>query len=75
MWRPRNPTLDGKIIIFKTLDLSKITFLAHVLEILNQIIDSLQKIQKDFLWNFSSLKVKHETICKDVKYGRLKNVD
>ena len=68
MWRQRNLTLVGKIIIFKTLVLSKITFLAQVLEIPNQIIDTLQKIQKDFLRNLFSLKVEHETICKDFRY-------
>ena len=75
MWRRRNLTLEGKVIIFKTLALSKITFLAQVLEISNQIIDALQQIQKDFLWNSSSPKVKHENICKDFPYGGLKNVD
>ena len=49
MWRQRNLTPEGKIIIFKTLALSKITFLAQVLVIPNQIIDALQQIQKDFL--------------------------
>ena len=64
-----------QIIIFKTLALSKITFLAQVLVIPNQIIDALQQIQKDFLWNLSSPKVKHETICKDFQHGGLKNAD
>ena len=50
MWRGRNLTPESKII-FKTLALSKITFSAQVLEILNQIIDTLQQIQKDFSWN------------------------
>ena len=49
MWRWRNLTLECKIIIFKTLALSKIGFLAQVLEIPNQIIDTLQQIQKVFL--------------------------
>ena len=53
--------------------LSKITFLDQVLEIPNQIIDTLQQIQKQFLWNSSSSKVKHKTICKDFQYGGLKN--
>ena len=52
MWRRRNPTLEGKIIIFETLALSKITFLAQVLEIVNQIIDTLQQIQEDFFMEF-----------------------
>ena len=71
----RNLTLKGKIIIFKTLALSKITFLADVLVIPNQIINGLQQIQKDFLWNSSSPKVKYETICKDFQYGGLRNID
>ena len=36
---------------------------------------ALQKLQKYFLWNSSSPKVKHKTICKDFQYGGLKNVD
>ena len=43
MWK-----LESKIATFKTLALSKFTFLAHVLVIPNQIIGALQKIQKDF---------------------------
>ena len=72
IWRRRNLTLEGKIIIFKTLALSTVTFLAQVLVILSQIIDALQQIKKDFLWNLSSPKVKDETICKDFQYGGLK---
>ena len=49
IWRRRNLTLEGKIMIFKTLALFKITFLAQVLVIPNQIIDALQQIQKHFL--------------------------
>ena len=63
MWRRRNLTLEVKIIIFKTLALSKITFLAQVLVIPNKIIDALQQIRKYFLWNSCSPKVK-QNICK-----------
>ena len=63
MWRRRNLTLEGKIIILKTLALSKITFLAQVLVIPNKIIDALQQIRKYFLWNSCSPKVK-QNICK-----------
>ena len=59
MWRRRNLTLGGKIIISNTLALSKITFLAQVLVLPNQIIDTLQQSEKKFLWKSSSLKVKH----------------
>ena len=60
---------------FQNISFIKTTFLAQVLVIPNQIIDGLQQMQKYFLWNSSSPKVKHETICKDFQYGGLKNVD
>ena len=75
MWRRRNITLEGKIIIFKTLALSKITFLAQALEIANQIRDTLKQIQKSFLWNSSFPKVKYEKNCKDFQYVGLRKVD
>ena len=75
MCRRRNLPPHGKIIIFKTLALSKVTFMAQVLVIPNHIKDALEQIQNDFLWNSSSPKVKDETICKDVQYGASKNVD
>ena len=75
MWRRRNLTLEGKIIIFEESALSKVTFFTQVLVIPNQNLDALQQIQKDFFWNSSSPKVKRETICKDFQYGGLKNVD
>ena len=67
MWRQRNLTLEGKIIIFETA-LSRVTFLKRVLVIPNLIIGTLQMKQKLFLWNSSDPKVKHETICRDFQY-------
>ena len=49
MWRRKNLTLEGKMLIFKTVALSKVTLLAQVIVIPDQIIDPLQQIQKDFL--------------------------
>ena len=44
LWTRRNLRLGVKIIIFKTLVLSKITFLAQVFVIAIQIIDTIQQI-------------------------------
>ena len=35
----------------------------------------MKRIQKDFLWNSSTVKINHETICRDFQNGGLKNVD
>ena len=45
----RRLTLEGKIIVFKTLAISKIVFLSLISEVLTEIICELETIQKTFL--------------------------
>ena len=75
MWRLRNLTLEGKIIIFKSLALSKLVYTAQVMQVSDSIIDKIKQIQKDFLWSSEKPKVKHETICNAFRNGGLKNMD
>ena len=75
LWRFRNLTVEGKIVVFKTLAISKLVFLAQLCVVPNDIISELEKIQKSFLWSNRSPKIKHETICKDYRLGGLKNID
>ena len=49
LWKLQNLTLEGKILIFKTLALSKIIFQAFVTPILIYVVTELEKIQKSFL--------------------------
>ena len=65
----------GKIIIFKTLALSKFVFLAQVLAIPSEITTTTGRRQREFLWNSSNVKIKHDPICNDFQNGGLKNVD
>ena len=44
-WKMRNLTLEGKIIIFEMLAISKIVFLALLIKISNQVVKELEKIQ------------------------------
>ena len=46
LWRMRNYTLEGKIVIFKTLTLSKIVYLTLITSFSKQLIERMQKIQK-----------------------------
>ena len=75
LWRMRNLTLEGRIVVFKTLAISKIVFLALLTKIPHQVVKELEKIQKSFLWKDSTPKIRHETTCKEYKDGGLKNVD
>ena len=68
-------TLEGKNTIFKTLAKSKIIHLSLVTNVPTQIINELNKIQKEFIWNESNPKIKHSTLCNRYENGGLKNVD
>ena len=71
----RQLTIEGRIAIFKTLAISKIVYLALLTNIPNIINDELEKIQKKFIWNNSTQKIKQEALRMDYKNGGLKNVD
>ena len=46
LWRMRNIKLEGKIIIFKTLILSKIVYLTLINSFSKQLIEEMQKKKK-----------------------------
>ena len=71
----RNSTLDGKIIVLKTLALSKIVLLYLTSVVPKQVIEEIENIQKNFLWNRSTPKIKHSTLCNSFATGGLTNVD
>ena len=65
-------TLEGKIIVFKTLAISKVIFLSLISKFHTEIISELVRIQKTFLWS-SKPKIKNETLSSDFKHGGLTN--
>ena len=72
--RIRNLTVQGKITIFKTLAISKVIHLALITNVPQVIIDQLNKIQKDFIWNRKHPKIKHSSLCNTHENGGLKSV-
>ena len=71
----RQLTIEGKILIFKTLAISKIVHLALVKDVPSSTIAQLEKIQKQFIWKNGNPKLKHTTLCNKYEQGGLKNVD
>ena len=71
----RNLTVAGKTTIFKTLAMSKIIHLSLVTNAPTEIINELNKIQEEFIWNGGNLKTKRITLCKKYENGGLKKVD
>ena len=64
----------GKIIVFKTLAMSKIVFLSLISKVTTEIISELERKQKTFLWPWKP-KIKNETLCSDFKHVGLENID
>ena len=75
LWRARNSSLEGKITVFKSLALSKMTHLALVKTIPPSIIDQLNKTQKNFIWNGLKPKIKNSTINNNYENGGLKHAN
>ena len=75
IWRMRGLTLSGKIIIFKTLAISKIVFVSHIGSISCDILSHLKKVHKDFIWDGKKPKIKHSTLIANYSQGGLKDID
>ena len=58
--------------------MSEIVFQLFLATVPKYVVNELEKILlylKAFVWNNSTPKIKHETLCNDYKAGGLKNVD
>ena len=75
LWKLRNLSIKGRIDIFKSLAISKLTHLALVTEIPTSTINLLTKIQMEFIWKGKTPNIKSSTLCNDYDNGGLKNVD
>ena len=73
--RMRSVSLEGKIIVFKSLAISKIIYLSPLASVPNNIVEELIKVQRNFLWNFTAPKTKHSKTRMGYQNGGLKNVD
>ena len=71
----RNLILEGKIFMFKTIVILKIVFQSFITTVPKHVVNELKKIQNTFLWNNSTPKIKHKTLCNGYKTGGLKNLN
>ena len=75
IWRSRNLSLKGKITIMKSLILPQILFLFKLIFVPKNVLDQIDDLFFDFLWNGKSPKVKRSTIIGPISFGGLKMVD
>ena len=65
----RNLSIESKILVFKTLAISKLVYLALLTSIPNHLTEQLAKIQKSFILDDSFPIIKHETLRIEFKAG------
>ena len=75
IWRSRGLSLSGKILIFKTLALSKLLYACTMKVSSKFLIDQLNALQKKFIWDNKRPKIKHSTLVADYCEGGYKDVD
>ena len=76
-WEPRGLSFAGKILVFKTLAVSKLVYVCIFKKPSRQIIESLNSIQKKSIWSKKQPKTKHSTliVIADYKDGGYKDID
>ena len=62
LWNSHTLTLEGRIMIFKTLAISTIVYLVLITNVPKETVEELQEIQKTFLWQNSRPKIKLDLI-------------
>ena len=73
-WRTRRLTLQGKILILKTLAIPKLVYPASLLPIPGDLVKNVNKILYSFIWGKTE-KVKRKVLINEYEYGGLKMID
>ena len=74
-WKARNLSLKGRILIIKTLGLSKFSLLAAMINIPEDIIIKINAIIYNFIWGGKTDKVRRQIITQEYQDGGLKMLD
>ena len=75
IWGQRDLSIIGRILVFKSLAMSKVIYQCNNLEIPEDIIKQLNTLAFDFVWQNKPNKVKRDTIISDYEQGGLRMLD
>ena len=75
VWKSRGLTLAGKILLFTIMALSKILYITTTTVPSKLILDELDLIQKEFIWDSKRPKIKHSILIADYCEKGYKSVD
>ena len=75
LWWARDLSLEGKILVFKSLALSKLLYYCTMKVPSKQLIKQLNIIHKNFVWNNKRPKIKHSTLIASYSEGGYNDID
>ena len=75
IWAARNLSLKGKVTIIKAMVLSQISHLLTMCFCPKQVLDTIDKLIFNFLWNKKPHKIKRDTIIANFSDGGLRMPD
>ena len=73
-WHQRYLTSGGKIQVFKSLIASKPVYIATMKTVPKHVVDSIQALHRDFIWNSKRPKIKQPTLIGYYSDGGLKDI-
>ena len=75
MWRSRDLTLFGKVLIIKSLGLSKLIYSASILNVPEEVTRTVKTKLFSFLWKNKRDKIKRTGLYQDLERGGIRMVD
>ena len=74
-WNKQNLSLFGKVKVIKTYVISKIVFIASLIEVPDEILAKIKSICFNYLWGGKRDKIKRTTVIGNKKDGGLDMID
>ena len=75
LWKMSNLTINGRILIVKTLGISKYVHLTSVIPFSKAIVQIIKKLLYAFVWKGKQNKYKRKTLICEIEEGGLKMPD
>ena len=75
LWKQRDLTIYGKILLLKTFALSQLTYISNIFHTPDNFIHEIEELMYNFLWNGKSHKVKKNVIIQNYEHGGGKMID
>ena len=75
LWKMRDLTLMGRVLIAKSLGMSKLVYTASVADINDTIVKEVNRLIYDFIWKGKRPRIKKSTLIGDLSEGGLRAPD